>query len=462
MTKKKSHHKNKKRLLTFLVIFLVSCTIIAIIARISYKKIVSVVQVDSIYKNIFVNEIDVGGLDKESALKKIDQLLQKPISENIIIFTDKDNEYKFSFKDFNAAYDIKEAVQKAYDYARYGPLLKRYEQIVKLKDNPVKITAAYGFNEEFVKSKLGELESKVYIKPVNASISRVNNKFVVTAGENGRKLDLDATYPALKKLLDEKNAGTVELIFESIKPLYNEDAFDNVKDVLGSFTTKFNANNPDRNTNIINAAQKINNCVVYPSEIFSTNDALKPFTFKNGYKNAPVIVGGEIVDDLGGGICQVSTALYNAVLFSELTVTQRQNHSLKVGYVDYGYDATLAGDYIDFKFKNSTKSPILIESIINSNSLTIKIYGAESRSSSRKIKFENALVETIQPPAETIIYTDELKEGEKQIVKQSKKGYRYKLYKIVYENGKQTDKVLVNSSYYRPVRGTTKVGTKKE
>ena len=208
--------------------------------------------------------------------------------------------------------------------------------------------------------------------------------------------------------------------------------------------------------------QKINNCVVYPSEIFSTNDALKPFTFKNGYKNAPVIVGGEIVDDLGGGICQVSTALYNAVLFSELTVTQRQNHSLKVGYVDYGYDATLAGDYIDFKFKNSTKSPILIESIINSNSLTIKIYGAESRSSSRKIKFENALVETIQPPAETIIYTDELKEGEKQIVKQSKKGYRYKLYKIVYENGKQVDKILVNSSYYKSVRGITKVGTKKE
>lgn len=451
-----------KRCWFFLSTFLLSCLIIGVAMHISYKKIINVVEVDTVYKNIFVNNIDIGGMNKNDALEKIEKVLQDPINKKIIKFTDGNGgEYQFSFKDFNASYNIKDAMQKAYDYGREGSLLKRYEQISKLKDSPLKITAAYNFNNDFVKSKLSELESKVYIKPINASVYRADNKFIVTSGKDGRKLNLDTTLPFLIKLLNEKKEGTVELIFDVIQPMYNESDFDNVKNILGSYTTVFTGTNSQRNINIINAAQKINNSVVYPSEIFSVNSALKPFTFKNGYRNAPVIVEGKIVDDLGGGICQVSTALYNAVLYSELKVTERQNHSLKVGYVDYGYDATLAGNYIDLKFKNTTRTPVLIESIVNSNRLIINIYGAEMRPASHKIKFENVLVKIIPAPPETIVYTDELPNGEKKIVSSSRKGYQYKLYKIVYENGVQKDKILVNTSYYKATRGTIKIGTKE-
>ena len=463
MAKKKSSRKSfKKRLLLSIFIFALSITLIIFTVHISYKKIVSVVETNCIYENIFVNGIDVGGLNQNDAFNKINTAIQKPIDKKIITFKDDNgSQYQFTFKDFNAAYNIKDAVQKAYDYARSGKLLKRYEQVVKLRKNPVKITAAYGFSDEFVKSKLGELESKVYVKPINATVYRQNNKFVTVAGKSGRKLNLEQTFARLKTLLANKQEGSVDLVFDEVKPFYNESDFDNVKDVLGSYTTNFNGSNSGRNTNIINAARKINNCVVYPAEVFSTNNALKPFTEKNGYQSAAVIVDGKIVDDLGGGICQVSTALYNAVLYSELKVVQRQNHSLKVGYADYGYDATLAGDYIDFQFKNSTKSPILIESIVSGTNLTVKIYGAENRDPNRKIKFENALVSVIEPPADTITYTNELPDGEKKVIAKAKKGYKYKLYKLVYKDGKQIEKVQVNSSYYKPVRGSMQIGTKK-
>ena len=456
--------KISKRQLIFLGI-IIFVTLIFIMAHLSYKKIIKVVEVYNIYENIFVNEINIGGLKKSDAQKKIYSELQAPIDKKIIKFTDTNNEYEFSFKDFHAAYNITSAVQKAYDYARDGSILKRYEKIVALKKSPLKITAEYGFDNNFVKSKLSELESKVYIKPINASAKRINNNFVVTAGKNGRTLNVDATLPAVIKLLQEKCEGKVELIFDLLVPKYNESAFKNVKDILGSYTTYFNNVNLQRNANIINAAQKINNKIVYPNEIFSTNDVLKPFTAKNGYKNAPVIIEGKLVDALGGGICQVSTALYNALLYSELEITERRNHSLKVGYVDYGYDATLAGNYIDLKFKNTTQTPLLLESIINenenANSLRINVYGAETRNKNHSIKFENSLVETIDAPPETIIYTDELEEGTKKVETKSKKGYRYKLYKIIYENGAEKQKVLINSSYYKPMRGTIKVGTKK-
>ena len=436
---------------------------IFIAGYLSYKKIISVIETDRIYKNILVNEIDIGDLEKVEAMNKLNTKLQIPIDQKIIKLKDieQEKEYDFSFKDFNAHYDIEKIINKAYDYARNGNFIKRYEEVVKLRKNPLKLNAEYIINREFIKTKLADIESSVYIKPKDAYIYRENGKFITVEGKDGRKLNPDKNLDLIIDLLNKKTGGEINLIFDSVSPRYSKNDFAKTKDLLGTFKTVFGNSKISRNQNIINAARKINNNVVYPGEIYSLNNNLKPFSIKNGYVNAPIIVNGKLTDGMGGGICQLSTVLYNAVLYSELDIVERRNHSLKVGYIDYGFDATLAGDYIDLKFKNNTSVPLLIESVINQNSLVINIYGEETRPQTRKITFQNELVAKIPAPAETIIYTNELPEGEKRFETRSKNGFRYKLYKIIYENGVQKEKVLVNTSYYRPTRGTVKVGTKK-
>jgi vancomycin resistance protein YoaR len=452
-----------KKLIIFFVISFISILTIIFISKKSYAKISHVVEKDAIYSNIYINNINVGNLNRIDALDKINSKLQDSVDKKIITFVgNKNDEYKFSFKDFNATYNTSDAVEKAYNYARTGNLINRYKTIIKLKDKPIKINAIYSFDKDFVKSKLSELESFVYIEPTNASIKRENNKFIITPGSCGQKLNLEKTLPNVLNLLEKQSEGQVELFFDEIQPKYDESIFSSVKNVLGSFTTVFTTGekNINRNANIINAANKINNSVVYPGEIFSVNEVLKPYTTTNGYRNAPVIFNGKIEDALGGGICQVSTTLYNAILLSELDIVERQNHSLKVGYIDYAYDATLAGDYIDLKFKNSSDTPILIESYVLGNKLFVNIYGKEIRNTSRKIRFENNLVEIVTPPTENIIYTNELSKGQKKIETKAKNGYKYELYKIISENNCDKEKILINKSYYRPTQGVVKIGTK--
>ena len=459
MTKKTA--KKKYKFILISILFL--CCIIFAVGYFSYKKIISVIDTDRIYKNIFVNEIDIGDLKKDDAIKKINSVLQEPLNQKIIKLHDRGQgkEYDFSFKDFNATYEIKKIVDEAYNYAREGNFIKRYEKVVKLKKNPLKLNVEYNINRDFVQSKLNEIESSVYVKPKNASLYKINGEFITVDGTDGKKLDLEKNLDLVMNLLNKKESGDIDLIFESVKPKYNKNDFGKTRDVIGSYKTVFGGKKIDRNQNIINAAKKINNNIIYPGEIYSLNDNLKPFSVKNGYVNAPIIVNGKLTDGIGGGICQVSTVLYNAVLYSELEIVERKNHSLKVGYIDYGFDATLAGDYIDLKFKNNKSVPLLIETVINGNNLVVNIYGEETRPKNRKITFKNELVETIPAPTETIVYTNELPEGTKKFESYSKKGFRYKLYKMVYESGVQKEKILVNTSYYRPTRGTVKIGTKK-
>jgi len=468
MLAKKTYKKNillNRHFAFAIFIFSIAILIITILAKFSYAKIINTVDSKNIYNNIFINNINVSNLSKQEALEKLKKNLSDPIEQKIIkLIGNHDDEYNFSFRDLHACYNLDDAVQEAYNYARNGNLINRYESIIKLKNNPVRISACYEFDREFVKSKISELESFVYIKPVNAFIKRENNKFIITPSKYGQKLNLEKALQDIIDLLEKKSDGEIILEFDQIAAQYDENILAQVKDLMGSFTTSFSLSekNYSRNINIINATNKLNNTVIYPGEIFSINKTIRPYTQSNGYKNAPAIINGKVEDAIGGGICQVATVLYNAALYSELEITERQNHSMKVGYIDFGYDATLSDNYIDLKFKNTYDFPILIESFINNNNkIIINIYGKETRSTSRKISFENALIETIQPPAENIIYTQELFEDQKEIITKAKTGYKYKLYKIISENNITKNKILINTSYYKPIRGVIKIGTRK-
>jgi hypothetical protein len=233
-----------------------------------------------------------------------------------------------------------------------------------------------------------------------------------------------------------------------------------VQALIGTFKTTVSAGNNGRNQNIITALSKINDVVLQPGEVFSTNQQFGRMSYDNGYRMAPVIVNGRLEDGMGGGICQVSSTLYMAVLHAELEVVERRNHSLKVTYMDWGFDATLAGDVIDFKFKNNIDSPVFIEAIlINGTEVTINIFGRETRPPHRSISFTNRLTATVQPseqPLET--FDASLAPGERRVKQRAAAGHTYDVYKTIYEHGVEVDSVHINTSRYRAARGEVLVG----
>lgn len=449
----------KKFYIWIIIIFII--TLFFLIYLINFNiKIEETINKDTIYNNIYINNIEVSGLTKEEAVLYLNEQFSIPKYITLIC---EGTEYKFTQQDFSIQYDIESAVNKAYEIGRTGKKLEKYKTIKQLQNIPQNITAERYFNEELIKEKLQELESLLYVNPTNATVVKNSDGFKIIENVNGEKIDFDKMLSDTLNLVQTKDEGIVYIDKEVIYSDYKSELFNNFGDLLGSFATSFTRTNSNKGriANIELASSKINGVVLYPAETFSTYAKFGDTTAENGYKLAPTIINGNLVDDYGGGICQVSSTLYNAVLLSELEVVERKNHSLKVSYLDYGFDATIAGNYIDFKFKNSYEYPIYIESYVTENSIVCNIYGIETRAPERSIKFETSLVQVIEPEEPKITYTDDLYKGVVKTKVTELKGYKYKLYKLVYENDVLIEKILINDSNYKPRSAEILIGTRE-
>jgi len=404
-------------------------------------------ETDTIYPNILINSINVGGLKKEDAIKKLQQDLQEPFSQNKISFVIDDETIDFTYGQFGIKYDIEAAVEKAYNYAREGNINERYEKYERLKMNDVYSFSADFLNEDgqlsedIVANIRNEIEKnlkdKAYIAPKNATIKRENGSFQVGTEENGRELDLDRAVDIVVEFITIDKADdiliqtpfkeSVETPVKELKAKVTKDQMAQVGDLIGSYSTKYSGSGSSgRVINMRVAASRLNGKVLYPGETFSTNKCFGESTPENGYKLAGAYINGKLDQDYGGGVCQVSSTLYNAVLRAEMPVVERANHSLTVGYVPRGFDATLAGDYIDLKFKNDFDIPIYIESYLTDSQVVVNIYGKEIHSAGRTLKFTSTLENNI-----------------------------YKTYKEIYQDGKFVEKVYLSRSSYKNTNGNT-------
>ena len=458
-----------KLLLKLMVIpLLAAAAAIIILGFMSYNRylnMLSLVNNETIYGNIYINGVDVGKLSRTEALNKLSSIFQTELDNKTISVKCKSNgndiEYIYRFDEFDARLDFAPSVDQAFEYAREGALKERYERIMALEDTPYEITyePKYTYDDSSARDKVSLIADKVYIAPINASIDRVDGQFIITREIYGTELDAEATAAKVKQLLAANTAGVADVALKSVEPEIKEDYVAQAQNLIGSFSTAFSAGQNGRNTNIMNAAGKINNQTILPGEVFSTNAALGPSTAENGYAKAPVIINGKIEEDLGGGVCQVSSTLYNAVLYAELKVLERSNHSLKVGYLDFGFDATLAGDYLDLKFENDTDLPVFLECYASGGRLVANIYGKEIHGAGRTLKFYNQLIGTTAPSGERITYDSSLPRGSRIVTRRATTGYKYALLKDVYENGVKVSTEQINTSAYRAAPAEVRVGT---
>lgn len=304
------------------------------------------------------------------------------------------------------------------------------------------------------KIDIEKIQKEIYQNPKNAYYEET--PFKVYKEENG--IDLNITIEEAKSILEEEKEEYI-IPLKITKPevalqdLKYENFFPNQ---LSKFLTRYDESNINRSTNIKLATEKINNIILMPGETFSYNKTVGARTVKAGYKEASVYMNGQVVDGIGGGICQVSSTLYNAVLEANLEISSRKSHYFVTGYVTPSRDATVSYGTIDFQFKNTRSYPIKLVCDSKNGICQIEIYGIKE-DQEYEVEIQDKVTETI-PYNTKYIETAELETGIEEEVQKGVNGYKSEAYRILKLNGKEISRTLLSKDSYNPLDRIIKKG----
>ena len=414
-------------------------------------------------QGVSINDTNVGGMTKETAKQTLEKELTDQITKEVIVIKKDAKEATIPFSEIGIQNNLDETLDKAFEVGHTGSLFERYEISKDGLSKEENFDIYRSYDKDSIEKKLNEIADTFYIEPVNATYSRANGQFNIVKEIPGEKLDVKQTTDEIIKTIEQDNGNTlqVEAILTEVAPKYTESDFLDCQTLVSSFSTSYNNSDLDRNVNLEVATKKITRTLL-PEEQFSLAEQLEPFTAAEGYRDSKVIVNGKIELGIGGGVCQVASTLYNAVLLTNLEVTQRQNHSLPVAYVPLGRDATYATDAIDFKFKNNTGYPVYIESYCQNNQVIVNIYANKKVKPDYDIKFESVVTEVIPAPETQYVEDGTLAEGQEVVETTALDGKKVQLYKYCYQDGALIKKDLVNNSTYKARAAVIRKGPKKE
>lgn len=416
---------------------------------------------DTIYPGVTVMGVDLGGKTKAEAKDLIIDQINGEILDHRVTLKHADQKWTYTFAELGVSADAGEIVDRAFEIGRSGDVRQRIELIQSLQQQSQEMQLDTAFDEDKLTSVLEGLKEEIGTEPVDASITRLDGKFVITPEVNGVELDVEKTKADIQQVLQSAEDGKeIQLLVKEAKPEITEEVLSSIQDLIGSGVTYYSTYNADREQNLIVGASKLNGMLVMPGEEVSFNTMVAPITAENGYKAANVIRGDEYVLDLGGGLCQVSTTLYTAVIWAELEVLERDCHAFPSDYVTMGLDAAVAQGYIDFRFKNDSGYPIYIVMWCGGGEIGAEIYGREIHDPSREISFDYVITSVIEKPKAKEVEDPNLKPGERVVEEEGHTGYTVDTYKTVTENGKSTTEWFSNS-YYIPSADKVKVGPKK-
>ncbi len=229
---------------------------------------------------------------------------------------------------------------------------------------------------------------------------------------------------------------------------------------LASYKSTYSQSAKGRSYNLSRAANSVNGTILMPGDVFSYNETIGNPSLANGYKIAPVYANGKESEGVGGGVCQISSTLYSAVLYANLEIVERRNHSLTVAYVPKGQDATVSYGAVDFKFKNNTPYPIRIDANASGGVCTVKIIGG-APDVDTTVKIINSVNQTISPTV-TEIKDPTKPQDYRKVTEKGKTGYKVSSVRVVYENGVEVKREQLTSSYYRMIPSEVTVGSKAE
>lgn len=423
------------------------------------RNAVNKVAKDTIWDHVYIETVDVSGLTAEEA-KAL--LIEKEAEYQASVLTVQAEEASAEITLADLGFqieDVDKLVEKAVSYGKKGSVWSRYAKLKALEKENKVFQADFAIDAEVVATTIAEKIPHLENEAKNASITRENGQFVITDEVSGVAINLEESTKTIETYLNKEwkqETGTIELVTTTDEPEVTREDLETIQDVLGTFTTHCGSGG-GRVQNIVIGADHINGAVIMPGEEYSADAAMRPYTTDNGYTEAGSYENGKVVQSMGGGICQVSSTLYNACLLAELEITQRQPHSMMVSYVDPSADAAIAGDYKDLKFKNNTETPIYLEASVSGGYITFTIYGKETRAENRSVKYVSETLSTTPVGKTFVASSDAL-----GTIKKSDSGHtgmKAQLWKVVYEGGVEVSREVINSSTYRASDATYTVGT---
>lgn len=440
----------KKKAVVITLLTLLLCSIALTI----YIYIIDQTFNNIIIPGIYINNIDVAGLNfDEAKMKLIKEFKQKLHTHYILKFGDKE----WYLPTTNAILvEVDEILDYALNIAKGNNFIKNFLERKKIKEDPLFLEPIIKLNENGIEPIVRDIASVVFSEPRNAFFEIRGDNIIINKEVNGTALNESKLKEEIIKKVWEGNKNIDIPIIET-KPQVTEEILSamNITAKIGEFSTRFNKELKERTENIKLAAEILNGHVIAPGEVFSFNEVVGERTGEKGYKEAPIFVNNETVPGIGGGICQLSSTLYNVALLLDLEIVERSNHSLPVSYVPLGRDATVNYNTIDFKFKNITHGHLLIHCEVEDDTLKVCIFGNEKWD--KNIELHTEIVKTIPPPVRTV--KDYNLEVGKTKFKQGANGYQVKLYKIS-GNNDEKKRSLVSIDTYNPVPSVLYVGEK--
>lgn len=413
---------------------------------------------ETISKGVYIGDVDVSGMTAEEAKQAVEEGMDSIKSTSITLKVE-DASAVVTAGDFGLAWKNTDVVDEALGLGKTGNIVKRYKDKKDLENENRRYPLEYSTDKAEIRKVVTEKADVFNREPTDAEVSTENGGFEVVSGQNGIEVNTDKSVKKIAKYMKNEwdyKSATIELTADVKEPECTTADLEQITDVLGSAVTYYGSTY-SRNKNVETGAAKLNGHLIMPGEVFSVTEAVVPFTEENGYEPAPSYESGKVVDSYGGGICQVSTTLYNAVLKAELEVVERHNHTMIVTYVEPSKDAAIAEGLMDFQFANNTEYPIFISGYAYGGELGFTIYGHETRDPNRVVEYVSETTSTTNPEGVKLYAKADQAVGYLAQTQSAHQGLTAVLWKYVTENG-ETTKEQVNYSSYQAVPVSYDVG----
>ncbi|HEX9061286.1 MAG TPA: VanW family protein [Clostridia bacterium] len=414
---------------------------------------------NTFYSGVFVEDMDLSGMKMLEAKNYVNNIYSKKYNKPVLKLKYNDGTSLLRFEDISLRFNTDKAVEEAYNAGRKGNIFIRLGSIASMFFKPYIIKCGFSYDKESLLTYIYGLKSGIDRPAKNASVNFKKGSVILQAETKGQELLCNENIKLIEDRVDKRDFRQIELLVRDKVPEILFSDIKNITGVMSSFSTVFTLTDENRCHNIKVGSDRINGMILLPGDIFSINSALGPRTSENGYREAPVILKNELTSGVGGGLCQLTSTLYDAALLSKMEIVERTHHSWPLGYVAPGMDATIAEGYIDFKFRNSTEHVVAVNSEISNSKLTVRILGLKNDDSTG-VRLRPSIIEELQPQKEEIIEDSTLPQGERVVEREAKKGVRAVVYRETLSgSGEVLSSEKISEDFYPPVSARVRVGS---
>lgn len=416
---------------------------------------------NTLFNGTIINGVNVGGMDIFEAEQLIYDVFKEKSNNFKLELTYKDKSWVFDKDDFKVNSSIHTIIEEAQKRDEINSSFQNQsEALEKMKKEGVSINVAFNYIFVGLDDKINNIIKEIEIEPVNSQISfngNGSNPFNITEHKNGLRVNREQLYFEINEQFNKSNTICVAIPTVIEEPEITKEYNESVTKKISSFTTYVSDSTGARKSNVKLALEKFNGFVIEPGEEVSFNKVTGPHSLENGYKVATVIYNGQFVDGVGGGICQASTTLYNALINAGVEIVEVHKHTLPVKYVPLATDAMVSEYVADLKFKNNSTYPVFIVTESNAESVNVKIY---SHPLEYEIKTRAEVVNTIPHGGDEVKcdqnkeYSDKvLFKGEQFRLTYPRDGYEAVAYLEYYKNGEKVKEQQIRHEIYAAQKG---------